>query len=170
MTSVSRGYVVSFGATKDTLVWPGAGDEFFVEAMRPGYEGFRDIEQAGMHIGMKTGGKKVEDTELSIRLSPEAAFIEKCKVQVVGYRVPARMEDGEEVVLTYDREERKNVDLYKRWAHPGNRVPLTVLVDDARPDETISLRSYIEGFLDMVAGIDTPSAADYEALKNGRRP
>jgi hypothetical protein len=168
----SQGYVMAMSGKKHTMRWPGCdSDEFYIEAVRPDFEGLRDIEQSGLKMGMKTSGKRRDDSvEVEIRLDPEAAFVEKCKTQITGYRFQAKFENEEVKTLTFERQDRDNIRVYQHWAHPENKVPLELFVEDAKPNEMVTLRACIEGFLDMVAGRDTPSAEDYEALGKGQRP
>jgi len=151
--TLSEDLLVALDKRVATLRFAGY-DGMFVEAEEPGVkEG--EIHRAAMGVQARGGrnAKDTDDIEVSIGMNPYAAFIAKCECQIVDFCLPCATGEA----TTSKRFEPKN--------NGRNRSNTEVYQGLQR---THGVKEAIEGFLDEVAGRDTDSAADFEALKGGQ--
>lgn len=170
--TVSESYdmVMGGGATPRLVISeyiPTAAADSFVQARATGVRE-DDIIAESSHYELKgmAGGnrearraaRKGKDVQAQVvgTVSPQRAFLAKCRVQITDYRLKARepQEQGGRVITrTYNAQNPgANDEIYASWLLPGNE----------------RMRDLVEGYLDHVAGRGTPAEEDFEALGNAR--
>lgn len=166
---VSEGYDFVLGAPeKQRLIiadyFKGASPESFIEAKGTGIKEDQ-VTAAAAHINISGGGsggnraarrknkregRGGDDVLATPR--PFHGFIAKCRVQITGFKLVAKMGSTGQIVTREFGDATQNDEIFVSWLQPGNE----------------RMKDLVEGFLDKLAGRDTPTQKDFEALGNVR--
>ena len=89
-----------------------------------------------------------------VTVSPAAAFVGKCIVQIVDFSIPIQTVDGEIETWRYKAD------------GAGDNYHNRQFYEQLLFKEAIEAHDLIDGFLDFIDGRDTQTAKDFEELKN----
>lgn len=153
-TDVSEGYLLSMDDALVTWDIPGWGGKYFIEAKHPGL-GEDKVQRAAVKLNIQQGDNKVEDVRIIGDVATAQAFVEKCATQITSFCLPAQ-ENGKPTDKKWspanEGDNRDNRRLYVRLLASKSEI------------EGKAFPELLAGFLDQVAGRDTPAREDYEAL------
>lgn len=162
---VSEGYdLVMGGAETQRLViadyFKGADPDSFIEAKGTGLKEDQVIEAgtqisigggAGGNRAARRANKRGGDRVTAIP-RPNHAFMAKCRAQITDFCLQAKDPKTDEIVARRFGKPAENDAIYVLFLRPGNE----------------RMKDLVEGFLDKMAGRDTPTQEDFEALGNVR--
>ncbi len=169
---ISPDYLIVMERRPQTL-YPVASDRsIFITAEHPGMAE-DDITAAMMPLSFQTAGKaqrrgrtqpqeeQMETMTVQGSIGTARAFVEKCRHQIIDFRLPIRETvDGDTVIRKYDSKNRGD--------NRSNREVYESILGMVEPIASLEGRSFwdvVEGFLDLVAGRETDVAEDFDDLK-----
>jgi len=165
---VSPDYLVVMERRPQTL-YPVASDKsIFITAVHPGMAE-DDITAAMLPMSWQTPGRtrrrgqaQTQEETITVKgsVGTARAFVEKCRRQIIDFRLSVMEKDGEVKVRKYDPENGGD--------NRSNREVYEGILQSTQPIESLGGRSLwdvVEGFLDSVAGRGTDVAEDFDDLK-----